>query len=172
MKLRSSSNSKITWAAVVGVLVVVVILVGVRVSGIGSGTSQSTNESTGPRQASPTLLKEVTGLKLRVANSVGVRSPATSVTPPVMIADQPALTLHERPELLYVGAEFCPFCAAERWPLAVALGRFGTFMRLGLAESAPSPEAYPLTSTFTFYRSTYSSKYVTFVSVETETRTH
>ncbi|MHB1210526.1 MAG: DUF929 family protein [Acidimicrobiales bacterium] len=172
MKSRKSGNSKIMWAAVVGVLAVVVVLVSVRVSGIGNDASRSTNAPARPRWASSTLLKEVTGLKLRVANAVGVRSPATSVTPPVKIANQPPLTSHQRPELVYVGAEFCPFCAAERWPLAVALGRFGTFSRLALTQSAPSPEAYPLTPTFTFYQSTYSSKYVTFASVETETRTH
>lgn len=172
MKSRKSGNPKITWAAVVGVLFVVLVLVSVRISGIRNDASPSTNVTTAARQASSTLLKEVTGLKLRVANAVGVRSPATSVTPPVKIAGQPALTSQERPELVYVGAEFCPYCAAQRWPLAVALGRFGTFSRLGLTESAPSPEVYPLTPTFTFFQSTYSSKYVTLVSVETETRTH
>ncbi|MBW4078106.1 MAG: DUF929 family protein [Acidobacteria bacterium] len=169
---RNSSSSRITWAAVVAVLALVLVLVGVRISGISNDASPSTNATTGARQASSTLLKEVTGLNVGVANAVGVTSPATSVTSPVKIAGQPALISHGRPELFYVGAEYCPYCAAQRWPLAVALGRFGTFSRLGLTESAPSPEAYPLTPTFTFYQSTYSSKYVTFVSVETETRTH
>ena len=152
MTSLKSSSSKMTWAAVVGVLIVVIILVGVRISGMNNDASRSTNASTPFRQASSTLLKEVTGLNLRVANAVGVSSPATPVTPPVKIAGQPALTSHGRPELIYVGAEYCPFCAAERWPLAVALGRFGTFSRLGLTESAPFPEAYPLTPTFTFYQ--------------------
>ncbi|QLQ14649.1 MAG: DUF929 family protein [Micropruina sp.] len=29
--------------------------------------------------------------------------------------------------MLYVGAEFCPFCAMARLPLTIALSRFGTF---------------------------------------------
>lgn len=145
MTSLKSSSSKMTWAAVVGVLIVVIILVGVRVNGMNNDASRSTNPSTPSRQASSTLLNEVTGFNLRVANAVGVSSPATPVTPPVQITGQPALASHGRPELVYVGAEYCPFCAAERWPLAVALGRFGTFSRLGLTDSAPSPEAYPLT---------------------------
>src|SRR5487761_2318280 len=169
---RNLSSSKFTWAAVVAVLAFMLVLVGVRISGNRNGASPSTDATTGARQASSTPLKEVTGFNVGVANVVGVTSPVTAVTSPVKIAGQPALTFHKRPALVYVGAEFCPFCAAERWPLAMALGRFGTFSRLDLTVSAPAPEAYPLTPTFTFYQSTYSSKYVTFVSVETETRTH
>ena len=32
--------------------------------------------------------------------------------------------------MLYIGAEFCPYCAAMRWSMAVALSRFGTFTPL------------------------------------------
>jgi hypothetical protein len=28
-----------------------------------------------------------------------------------------------KPEMLYIGAEFCLYCAELRWPLAVALSR-------------------------------------------------
>ena len=41
-----------------------------------------------------------------------------------------------KPEVLYVGAEFCPFCGAERWPLIVALSRFGHFTTLTNMQSA------------------------------------
>ncbi|HSR26568.1 MAG TPA: DUF929 family protein, partial [Candidatus Eisenbacteria bacterium] len=41
-----------------------------------------------------------------------------------------------RPEVLYVGAEYCPYCAAERWPLIVALSRFGTFSGVRAAASS------------------------------------
>lgn len=169
---RRSSNSTITWAVLAVVVVLVSVLVVIRVTGPKNDSSLSTNATTVAFRAPSTLLREVTGLNLGVANAVGVTSPATSVTPPSKFSAQPALTSLGRAELLYVGAEFCPFCAAERWPLAVALGRFGTFSKLDLTDSAPSPEVFPLTPTFTFYQSTYSSKYVTFVSVETETRMH
>jgi hypothetical protein len=32
--------------------------------------------------------------------------------------------------MLYIGAEYCPYCAAERWPLVMALSKFGTFSNL------------------------------------------
>jgi thiol-disulfide isomerase/thioredoxin len=74
-----------------------------------------------------------------------------------------------KPEFLYVGAEYCPYCAAERWSMIVALSRFGTFSHLHLTTSSGT-DIYPNTPTFTFYGSQYSSKYVDFVSVEEATR--
>ena len=41
-----------------------------------------------------------------------------------------------KPLITYVGAEYCPYCAAERWALAVALSRFGTFSNLSATHSA------------------------------------
>ena len=33
------------------------------------------------------------------------------------------------PELFYYGAEYCPYCAAERWSVVIALSRFGTLQQ-------------------------------------------
>jgi hypothetical protein len=69
------------------------------------------------------------------------------------------------PLVTYIGAEYCPFCAAERWPLIVVLSRFGTFSGLRLSHSA-SDDVYPSTPTFSFYASNYTSRYVEFSAVE------
>ena len=55
-----------------------------------------------------------------------------------------------------MGAEYCPYCAAERWAMAVALSRFGTFSDLRLIHSS-SADIYPNTPTLSFYRSSYAS---------------
>ena len=55
-----------------------------------------------------------------------------------------------------MGGEYCPYCAAERWALAAAVSRFG---------SSPT-DVYPSTPTMSFYKSSYTSKYVAFVPVE------
>jgi hypothetical protein len=70
--------------------------------------------------------------------------------------------------VLYVGAEFCPFCAAERWPLLLALSRFGTFSNLKESHSSAA-DVFPNTPTVSFYGSTYESDYVAFTPVETAT---
>ena len=40
------------------------------------------------------------------------------------------LTADGKPLVLYVGAEYCPYCAAERCAMVQALSRFGTFSNL------------------------------------------
>jgi hypothetical protein len=71
------------------------------------------------------------------------------------------------PVVLYVGAEYCPYCAAERWSLIMALARFGTFSNLK-EMSSESNDIAPDTSTFTFIDSSYSSQYVDFQPFELE----
>lgn len=70
-----------------------------------------------------------------------------------------------KPEVFYYGAEFCPYCAAERWPLIIALGRFGKWSGLQTTTSS-STDVYPNTPTFTLRKASYSSNYIDFQSVE------
>ena len=75
-----------------------------------------------------------------------------------------------KPQVLYIGGEFCPFCAAQRWPLIIALSRFGTFTGLSATASSDSIE-FPNTPTFTFRTAKYTSQYIDFRGVETSDRT-
>jgi hypothetical protein len=98
---------------------------------------------------------------------------AKGATPPVMVnATAPAATgtaaASAKPLVLYIGAEFCPYCAAERWSMITALSRFGTFQGLSYTSSATN-DIYPGTPTFTFYGSTYTSTYIDLQTVETTT---
>jgi hypothetical protein len=77
----------------------------------------------------------------------------------------PFLRVNGKPLLLYVGAEFCSYCAAERWAIVNALGRFGTFTGLSLTASA-TDEAFPATPSFSFHGAHYTSKYVTLQAAE------
>ncbi len=73
-----------------------------------------------------------------------------------------------KPLITYVGAEYCPYCAAERWAVAVALSRFGTFSNLSGTHSSSS-DVYPDTQTLSFYGSSYASPYLDFEPVEEAT---
>ena len=68
-----------------------------------------------------------------------------------------------------MGAEYCPFCAAERWTMVMWLSRFGTFKNLSEIQSS-STDIYPDTDTFTFHKSSYTSQYIDFSSNEVEDR--
>ena len=74
-----------------------------------------------------------------------------------------------KPVVFYYGAEYCPYCAAERWPIIIALSRFGTFTGLTTTTSS-STDVFPNTQTFTFHGATYTSQYIEFQSVETTDR--
>lgn len=74
-----------------------------------------------------------------------------------------------KPAVIFVGAEWCPYCAVERWSLIIALLRFGNFSNLEYMLSS-STDIYPNTPTFTFVNSTYYSPYISFVPIEYENR--
>jgi len=72
-----------------------------------------------------------------------------------------------KPVVVYVGAEFCPYCAIERWPLIMALERFGNFTNLHYTTSADDEGDY---ASFTFVGSSYTSNYIAFRGYEDEDR--
>jgi len=93
---------------------------------------------------------------------------------PITLNGGTPLTSGGKPEVLYMGAEYCPYCAAERWSMIVALSRFGTFSGLATTHSASKnghgqAEVYPNTSTWTFANAKYTSNYLTFTPVEMQT---
>jgi hypothetical protein len=78
----------------------------------------------------------------------------------------PRLTKAGRPEVLYVGTGYCPYCAEENWALIVALSRFGRFTGLATSRSPRFEGVAPIDG-WTFYGSSYTSPYLAFVPVET-----
>ena len=74
---------------------------------------------------------------------------------------------HRRPAASdrLVSEESCPFCAAERWPLAVALAHFGTWSHLGSTTSSAT-DIYPNTATLSFRTAQYSSAELTLRTTE------
>ena len=127
--------------------------------------STTTTASNGPTGAAlAAVVAKTTSVPTSVLEKVG----AGSVTsPPSSISGTP-LTAAGKPEMLYVGAEYCPYCAFERWGMIVALSRFGSFSGLSTVHSS-STDQFPNTPTWTFYKSSFTSKYLTFTTVEQTT---
>ena len=133
-----------------------------------SGTSP--NGPTGAALAS--VVSNVTSVPASTLDTVGTGSGSVTAKPTTISGA--ALTANGKPEMLYMGAEYCPYCAAERWAMIVALSRFGTFSGLATVHSAAAngagtAEPYPNTPTWTFLHATYTSKYLTFTTVEEQT---
>jgi Domain of unknown function (DUF929) len=142
----------------VGVVVLIVgILVAVKlVSGPATAAAPTTT-------ASASVVKEVTSIPASVYDAIGKGK--GQVGQPTAVKGKPVLTADGKPLVLYMGGEFCPYCAAERWALVEALSRFGTFTNLGQTESS-SVDTDPNTPTFSFHGATYTSQYLTFQGVE------
>ena len=114
--------------------------------------------------ASPLVLSQLAGVSANTLNAVG-GGPSNPTKP---ITGTP-LTFNGKPEVLYMGAEYCPFCAGERWSMIVALDKFGNFTGLEYTASQSSDQL-PNTPTFTFRNANYTSSYISFVSVEQSDR--
>jgi hypothetical protein len=150
----------IAIGAVVVVIVVIGGLIAVRVAGGGKK-----DQAAGPSGTADTSLIS-TLASIPPATFAAVGTAAVNASPSAITA--PALTAGGKPKVLYIGAEFCPYCAAERWPVTVALSRFGTFSNLGTTHSA-SADVFPNTPTLSFHGATYTSQYLSFTGVETKT---
>jgi hypothetical protein len=149
-------NRTIAWVSVAAVVVIVAVVVAV---GLTSGGSSGP-----PRQPAPAAdVAKLTSIPMStLTGAAGTVSNLYAAQP---INDKP-LTSGGKPEMLYIGAEFCPICATERWPMLVALSHFGTFTGVKQTHSALRDGDI---STLSFYGSTFTSPYVSFVPVETTT---
>lgn len=162
---RRFSASTMAMAAVAVVVVVVVALVVVKISGNSSPTSGSP-ASLAPIDtvANPSVVQELTSVPVSVENAVGVPS---GLNIPKVDTGQPPLTIDGKPGAMFIGGEFCPLCAAERWGMILAFSHFGTFSNL--LETTSSPwDSDPATATFSFKDATYSSPYLAFTPIENE----
>ncbi len=152
-------------AVIVGVLAVAVTACATPASAPPAPSALSAPSASRLAHVTPAVaaqLAAVTTIPFRASDADWATAVFTRLTPR---AGQP-LTAGGKPEVHYVGTEVCPYCVAENWALLVALGRFGTFAGVSEIRSAGYPPIPPLDS-WTFYGSSYSSEYLTFVPVET-----
>jgi hypothetical protein len=151
------------WLLTGGVVVIVRAVIGAMI-GIYATRGGKKNADAGRPPAAASVVKDVTTVPDSAFATVGAG--ATTGAPKKITGDP--LVFDGKPGLFYYGAEFCPYCATERWPVVVALSRFGTWSNLHTTTSA-SQDVYPNTATFSFYGAKYSSPYLGFQAVETTT---
>ncbi len=157
----------ITGGSVLAVIVIVVAFIVVK--SMNSPATKPTAAARTPLPAS--VANNVTRVPASALAAVGKGSVVTSPAPVTKVTGPP-LTSNGKPEMLYIGAEYCPYCAAMRWSMAVALSRFGTLSTPLHGIHSSSSDVYPNTATPTFYQTGYNSKYLTFTPVENLTVSH
>jgi hypothetical protein len=162
---RREIRNRVFLASGAVVVVIAIVLAFVLVK-LNSPKAKATSGAEGPTGAALTkLVNTVTSVPATTLAKVG-GGPITAG--PKAMTGEPPLTAQGKPEVLYVGAEYCPYCAAQRWAMLVSLSQFGKFSNVRTIHSS-STDSFANTPTFTFYKSTFTSKYITFVPVETET---
>ncbi|HEY6473446.1 MAG TPA: DUF929 family protein [Acidimicrobiales bacterium] len=155
--------------AVVGTMVIVKVTTGP--SGPSAAASQlSTGRTSKAADPGTTALAPSVAAALDVpATTLDRVGQPSSVAAPTSTGNNTVLRDADgKPIVTYVGAEYCPYCAAQRWAIAVALSRFGTFTGLSATHSSSS-DVYADTQTLSFYGSHYTSQYVDFQPVEEAT---
>jgi hypothetical protein len=134
--------------AVTTVLAIVVALVAVKLT--ASPAHRTASESI----ASATLVRQVTTVPAAALAQVSPGQAATLLQK--VKTPGPLLTMDGKPAVVFVSEESCPFCAAERWSLTVALSHFGTWSQLGITKSSAT-DIYPNTATLSFRAARYRS---------------
>ena len=109
-----------------------------------------------------------------VSHDVGPATPSGSTVAPgtahhlggfQQVADQAALVQGRLP-VLFVSAQYCVFCAAERWALVDALERFGTLSQITPSQSAIADGVNTPIPTYDFTRAQFASPVVDFQHVD------
>ena len=109
------------------------------------------------------VVRQVTTVPSSVLTQV---SPGRVATPLHQVtASGPPLTVGGKPAIVFISEESCPFCAAERWPLTVALSHFGNWSQLGVTKSAAT-DIFPNTATLSFRSAQYHSSQLTLHTTE------
>ncbi|MFM6847575.1 MAG: DUF929 family protein [Terrabacter sp.] len=155
---KDRQRTQVIAAAVAVVVVVIAVVVGIT---IANRPAEAPAASGGAA-----ALQKLEALPATLLDSAPV--PAPSQAPAKLNGGTP-LKDGAKTKVLYVGAEFCPFCAMERWAMIGALSRFGTFTGLTDTTSSSS-DVHPDTPTFSFKDAKYTSDYVAFDAVETQDR--
>lgn len=135
-------------------------------SKVVAGSTASTARNTGTLPLPPDVGLQAASVSASTLAAIGTPSTTVALTPTGV--QKTLIASDDKPEVLFVSAEYCPFCAAQRWPLVVALSRFGSFRGLSATQSSAS-DVYPNTNTFSFYGSSFASSSLNFTSIELQT---
>lgn len=158
------------WIRNLGAIIVVTVVVVLIGAFVAFAKYRNNQAAAGIGDPVPSaVMTDLTTVPASVFEKVGTGSVKDQLQ--ATAANTPLRTSGSKPEIIYVGAEYCPFCAAERWGTVIALSRFGSFSGLTLMRSS-STDSYPNTPTLSFRNATYTSNYIVFNTTETQDRTN
>lgn len=164
MRAEAARKDRQRKQVIAAVVAVVVIIIAVAVGSVIANRPASAPAASGNSGAG--ALTKLTSIPAATFDAAAAPTPQQV---PAKLDGASEIKVDGKPRVLYVGAEYCPFCAIERWALIAALSRFGTFD--GITETtSSSSDSLPDTPTFSFLKAKYTSDHVAFTAVETQDR--
>ncbi|HUC04207.1 MAG TPA: DUF929 family protein, partial [Acidimicrobiales bacterium] len=120
---RRQKNRTFAIGTIVLVVVIVGTLVLIKVTGGGSPSNTSTNSPPDGTPIAAATLHRLASIPVSTLDA----APSSVILTQLQHVSGSTMTVDGKPEVFYVGAEFCPYCGAERWAMYIALSKFGTF---------------------------------------------
>jgi thiol-disulfide isomerase/thioredoxin len=152
---KSSRHSRWAWA---GLATVVLVIGAVVVLFFAGGDGSSGDSASGSVPAGPV--------------PAGSQRPAAAASVALgqirRESDEPLLD-GGKPLVFFMGAEWCPFCASERWGLVEATSRFGKWSGLKELRSREGQDYFPALATYDLSQATYTSDHISIRHIEVAT---
>ena len=105
---KERQQKQMIAAAVAVVVVIIAVAVGVVVANNNDGGGQATASDTA-------FVPKLTSIPASAFDAAGAPAEANAV--PQKVQGGEVLMQDGKPRMIYVGAEFCPYCASERWAM-------------------------------------------------------
>jgi len=114
--------------------------------------------------AALTLLGQGSGSKQLVGSSSGAaasaQSEALTALGSIQRVSAAPLVSGGKPVVFFMGAQYCPFCAADRWAFVKATSRFGTWSGLKALASRGGVDGFASVPTYDLVGATYHSSLI------------
>lgn len=151
---NSPRHSRWAWAGLAMVaLVIVAVVVLFLARGSGSDANATAGSSTVASSTAPAGSQS-----LPAAASVALGQIRRESSEPMLDGGKPLV--------FFMGAEWCPFCASERWGLVKATSRFGKWSGLRELRSREGQDYFPALATYDLSQATYKSNYIDIRHIE------
>lgn len=161
LKARTMRRRRVHHSSLIGVALLLVLGIGIPVGEWANGGSQ--RHTTSPAVAVlASYFESATNVPDVTLNAVGLPN---DVAVPSRV-NQPIARPGQSITVSYIGAEYCPYCALQRWALLVALSKFGTFTHLDRRIFSSSSDVYPHLASWSFINAGYESTAIRFSPVE------
>jgi thiol-disulfide isomerase/thioredoxin len=143
---KTRRHSPYAWA---GLAMVALVIVAVAVLFLTRG-GDSGGEATAASGSIPAGASGSQGLS--EADAVALDQVRRKSTEPLLDAGKPLV--------FFMGTEWCPFCASERWALVAATSRFGEWSGLGELHSRNGEDYFQALPTYDLTGATFTSEYI------------